>query len=681
MSLKGRLLLLLGLAAFEAVLFVSVSLHLPKVASDSWLAVGLVSTLAAAIFIIEPFFSKPSDTLSTALLTAGVWLSLRASVDANEWLFSLLLWTFVGIALLSAATIVLNNPANQQDSNLARRTSAALHAVVSRATPSRVITSAALLCLPLVISSSDDLTAFCLVSCAALNFLRPDVVARANAVFRRPSTSYSVGVLQALRSDGRYLVAAFRKAPPLLSACIATPTDGNPMVGLVTRTLRVNDRDLFELVALPDAIVPQYHAGGGPRRNEVAYPPAGTQIEGEDIVGIVAPDTNINLLKFQTFPSVRSLSAGDLVHTSIGEKAIIYQVTNATLIEERVSSLDRDTEIFVSARQIGFWSEEHERFDAFGWLPGINGIIRINPALPANPLRPNQIRLGLLPGTDFSINVNYDDLITHHCAILGVTGTGKSVFVRKFIRDLNQKDVRCICVDLTGEYARHFGQSSRPLVTDEIDQSISRCINWLVSEEAKFQNQRDIAKIAQCKEKLNELFKSAIRSFIESDKKTAILGMADLDGSSENVEYLRWFSMTLFGMAKAGELGGHRMALVLEEAHTIVPETAFLSNQDARTKGLVNSISQIALQGRKYGVGLIVVAQRTANVSKTILTQCNTIIAFRQFDRTSFEFLGSLLGDESAKVLPTLRSRHAYISGKALSSSSPLIFQVPDLEE
>ena len=445
--------------------------------------------------------------------------------------------------------------------------------------------------------------------------------------------------------------------------------------------MRANDRDLFELVALPGAVVPQYLAGGGPKRNEVAYPPAGTLIEREDIVGIVAPDTNISTLKFQTFPSVTSLSAGDLVHTTVAEKAVIYQVTNATLIEERVSSLDRDTEIFVSARQIGFWSEEHERFDAYGWLPGINGIIRVNPVLPENPVRPDQIALGILPGTTFSINVNYDDLITHHCAILGVTGTGKSVFVRKFIRDLNAKDVRCICVDLTGEYAKHFGQECKPLVTDEIDASISKCINWLVAEEAKFANQRDLPKIAQCKEKLTDLFKTSVRSFIESDKKTAVLGMADLDGSSENVEYLRWFSMTLFGMARSKELGGHRMALVLEEAHTIVPETAFLTNQDARTKGLVNSISQIALQGRKYGIGLIVVAQRTANVSKTILTQCNTIIAFRQFDRTSFEFLGSLLGEDSAKVLPNLRARHAYISGKALNSSSPLIFRVPDIDE
>ncbi|MBO9500440.1 DUF87 domain-containing protein [Brevundimonas sp. A19_0] len=640
-----------------------------------------MTALVVTTFVVEPFFSKPSDTLATSLLTIGVWFSLRELATQNGWLFVLVAVGLGALAASSAATVVLNSSAARDgDSDLARRISAALHAVLSRATPSRVITSTALVCLPLVVVPDERLTAFCLVSCAAINTMRPDVASRVGGFFRRRPTGLTLGTLEALRSDGRHLVRAFRRAPTVLSACIAAPTDEGRIVGLVTRTLRANDQDLFEFVEMPGEIVPQYLAGGGPKRNEVASPPIGVDIERDDVVGIVAPHTTISALRFQTFPSVTTLSAGDLVHTVVGDRTVVYQVTDATLVEERVSVLDRDTEIFVSARQIGFWSVEQERFDAHGWLPGINGIIRIRPSLPDNPARPDQITLGVLPGTDFSINVNFDDLITHHCAVLGVTGTGKSVFVRKFIRDLVAKGARCICVDLTGEYAKYFGQESKPLVNPETDEAIARCIAWLVKEEAEFANKRDRAGIAKCKSTITEHFKSSIKTFLDSDKRIAVMGVADLDSSSENVEYLRWFSTTLFGMAKSGEIDG-RLSLVLEEAHTIVPETAFLTSQDGRTKGLVNSIAQIALQGRKYGIGLIVVAQRTANVSKTILTQCNTIIAFRQFDRTSFDFLGSLLGEDSAKVLPTLRARHAYISGKALTSSNPLIFQVPEIND
>ena len=47
--------------------------------------------------------------------------------------------------------------------------------------------------------------------------------------------------------------------------------------------------------------------------------------------------------------------------------------------------------------------------------------------------------------------------------------------------------------------------------------------------------------------------------------------------------------------------------LVLEEAHTIVPET-FGAGFDYDTQWVVSRIGQIALQGRKYGVGLLVIS-------------------------------------------------------------------------
>ena len=102
------------------------------------------------------------------------------------------------------------------------------------------------------------------------------------------------------------------------------------------------------------------------------------------------------------------------------------------------------------------------------------------------------------------------------------------------------------------------------------------------------------------------------------------------------------FLESIFNFAKTH--AGQRICIVLEEAHTIIPETNFLGDLGdyGSTKALVSKMGQIALQGRKYGVGLLVIAQRTANVSKTVLTQCNTIVCFQAFDETSFNFLGNL---------------------------------------
>jgi len=87
------------------------------------------------------------------------------------------------------------------------------------------------------------------------------------------------------------------------------------------------------------------------------------------------------------------------------------------------------------------------------------------------------------------------------------------------------------------------------------------------------------------------------------------------------------------------------------------------------------------LQGRKYNVGLLVIAQRTANVSKTILTQCNSIIAFQEFDKTSSDFLSNYFGQEISSTLPNLKFRQAIAAGKAFKSNVPMIFEVPEINE
>jgi hypothetical protein len=87
-------------------------------------------------------------------------------------------------------------------------------------------------------------------------------------------------------------------------------------------------------------------------------------------------------------------------------------------------------------------------------------------------------------------------------------------------------------------------------------------------------------------------------------------------------------------------------------------------------------MTQIALQGRKYGVGLLVIAQRTANVSKTVLTQCNTVVCFQAFDETSFTFLGNYVGKDMVQALPNLKQYHAVVAGKAVKSNMPMIIDL-----
>ena len=102
-----------------------------------------------------------------------------------------------------------------------------------------------------------------------------------------------------------------------------------------------------------------------------------------------------------------------------------------------------------------------------------------------------------------------------------------------------------------------------------------------------------------------------------------------------------------------------RVLLVLEEAHALVPEwnsTSYGGDQRAS-----NGTAKAVLQGRKFGMGVLLITQRTANVTKTILNQCNTVIALRTFDATGMDFLRNYIGGTYADILSALQERTAVI--------------------
>ena len=64
-----------------------------------------------------------------------------------------------------------------------------------------------------------------------------------------------------------------------------------------------------------------------------------------------------------------------------------------------------------------------------------------------------------------------------------------------------------------------------------------------------------------------------------------------------------------------------------------------------------------------------------------MLTQCNSIISFQEFDNTSIDFLANYYGDDIARILPALKFRQAIAVGKAFKSTIPMMFEVPEINE
>jgi DNA helicase HerA-like ATPase len=119
-----------------------------------------------------------------------------------------------------------------------------------------------------------------------------------------------------------------------------------------------------------------------------------------------------------------------------------------------------------------------------------------------------------------------------------------------------------------------------------------------------------------------------------------------------------------------------RICVVFEEAHSLIPEWNQVANKGDEQH--VNKTARVILQGRKYGMGALIITQRTANVTKTILNQCNTVFALRSFDQTGLDFLRNYMGEEYSQAISTLPRYTAVLVGQASSSSRPIILKVSD---
>ena len=159
-------------------------------------------------------------------------------------------------------------------------------------------------------------------------------------------------------------------------------------------------------------------------------------------------------------------------------------------------------------------------------------------------------------------------------------------------------------------------------------------------------------------------------------------GFRERDGSAELVnltisEITGLLSNAALQACQALGMTEHaRLCLVYEEAHSLIPEKGSVaaSNDEKATAVSARAI----LQGRKFGLGCVVITQRTANVTKSILNQCNTIFALRMFDQTGKEFLANYVGSDYAGVLANLAERHAILIGKASCCENPVMLRLND---
>jgi len=167
-----------------------------------------------------------------------------------------------------------------------------------------------------------------------------------------------------------------------------------------------------------------------------------------------------------------------------------------------------------------------------------------------------------------------------------------------------------------------------------------------------------------------------LNEWIGSDSKLAIL---DLNGVPFEVLDItvglitRFVYDSMFWGRNESYTGKNRpLLLAYEEAHTYLNK-----NDDSNYSKL--AVEQIFKEGRKFGLGALVISQRPSEISETILAQVGTYIALRLTNSSDQSIVKSSAPDNLNSLidlLPSLRTGEAIIDGDAIKIPSRVRIQL-----
>lgn len=332
-------------------------------------------------------------------------------------------------------------------------------------------------------------------------------------------------------------------------------------------------------------------------------------------------------------------------------------------------------------------------------------------------LKTGGIYLGLLDGRNIPVHLRKEELIQKHCSILAKTGSGKSYTAGVLIEELLEKNVPLLIIDPHGEYLslkyenkseeerkqmEKFGITPRGYASkvvvytpsnfsvnpdadklfriDGINLSVNelydfftlsdaqlgvlyQCINEIKAQKEFYTVEDIIRGIAESK----STAKWRMIHFLERIRETGILSdsptrieelvkagkatIIDMKGAEPKLQQLIVYRVCkeVFEGRKMGKIPP--FLLVIEEAHNFCPERGFGKAVSS------NILRTIASEGRKFGLGLLVISQRPARVDKNVISQCNTQIILKVTNPNDIkalsrglEFMSSEMEEEIKRI-------------------------------
>lgn len=206
-------------------------------------------------------------------------------------------------------------------------------------------------------------------------------------------------------------------------------------------------------------------------------------------------------------------------------------------------------------------------------------------------------------------------LVGRSIAVLGITGSGKTNTAAVLIEELLSNDLPLTIVDIEGEY-------------------------WGLKErfEILVAGRSEHAELEIGPENAGRLAEISLKRNI-----SVILDLSDFT-QEESYEFLLEYFKSLWATSAVTR---QPYQIVLEEAHEFVPQST--------STPLKQILTRIALRGRKRGLGIILMSQRSAKVEKDVLTQASLLFLHKVVHPIDLRVYKDLIPLPAAQVEDTVR--------------------------
>ncbi|MEN9446125.1 MAG: hypothetical protein RL728_637 [Bacteroidota bacterium] len=195
--------------------------------------------------------------------------------------------------------------------------------------------------------------------------------------------------------------------------------------------------------------------------------------------------------------------------------------------------------------------------------------------------------------------------------------------------------------------------------TEEIQNALAKFISFILGDFCKVYNNQD-----------TDIFSNYYSDNIDNNSISSQITIIDMSLlPSEVIETITGLIgrliLEFLSRFSENDRGKLPVVIALEEAQNYIPE----KNRGDRESITKKVFERIAREGRKYGISLLVSSQRPSELSKTVLSQCNSFIIHRlqnPEDQKYVRQLVSAANEDILQQLPILPQQHVIIMGDAV---------------